>query len=213
MPSLSSSPRMRSAPQRGLCAAILPDKGGTRGRGSSGPPRAKPPERAVSCAMPAKNGRGLDEQDCLTPSWRHSRREDNHEALPGSPPNTTGELPLCDDKLLTKKRVLRHQVYAAANEIRGHPGNEPKKVDHVSVLHRLRADGICSQDESCSRWSSCAVAEEKTSKNTSLCGSSFRPVSYKASQPGSWRVGIRAALRMAFTSSRNPGAIVNSDNK
>ena len=96
--------------------------------------------------MPAKNGRGLDEQDCVTPSWRHSRREDNHEALPGSPPNTTGELPLCEDKLLTKKRVLRDQVYAAANEIRGHPGNEPKKVDHVSVLHRLRADGICSQD-------------------------------------------------------------------
>jgi hypothetical protein len=96
--------------------------------------------------MPAKNARGLDEQDCVTPSWRHSRREDNHEALPGSPPNTTGELPLCDDKLLTKKRVLRDQVYAAANEIRGHPGNKPKKVDHVFVLHRLRADGICSQD-------------------------------------------------------------------
>jgi hypothetical protein len=96
--------------------------------------------------MPAKNGRGLDEQDCLTPSWRHSRPEDNHEALPGSPPNTTGEVPLCDDKLLTKKRVLRDQVYAASNEIRGYPGNEPKKVDHVSVLHRLRADGVCSQD-------------------------------------------------------------------
>ena len=76
--------------------------------------------------MPAKNGRGLDEQDCVAPSWRHSRREDNHEALPGSPPNTTGELPLCDDKLLTK-RVLREQVYAAANEIRGHPGNDRRK--------------------------------------------------------------------------------------
>jgi len=80
------------------------------------PPRAMPPERVESCVMPAKNGRGLDEQDCVTPSWRHSCREDNHEALPGSPPNTTGELPLCDDKLLTKKRVLRDQVYAAANQ-------------------------------------------------------------------------------------------------
>src|SRR5207248_10675479 len=56
------------------------------------PPRAMPPERVESCVMPAKNGRGLDEQDCVTPSWRHSCREDNHEALPGSPPNTTGEL-------------------------------------------------------------------------------------------------------------------------
>jgi len=96
--------------------------------------------------MPAKNGRGLDEQDCLTPSWRHSRREDNHEALPGSPPKTTGELRLGDDTLLTKKRGLSDQFYAASNEIRGYPGNEPKKVDHMSVLHRLRADGVCSQD-------------------------------------------------------------------
>jgi len=84
--------------------------------------------------MPTENGRGLDEQGCFTPSWHDSRGENNREALPGRPPNTTGELPLCDDKLLTKKRVLRDQVYAAANEIRGHPGNEPKKVAHVSVL-------------------------------------------------------------------------------
>jgi len=96
--------------------------------------------------MPTENGRGLDEQGCFAPSWRDLRGEDNHEALPGSPPNTTGELSLCDDKLLTKKRVLRDQVYAAANEIRDHPGNEPKEVDHVSLLHRLRVDGICSQD-------------------------------------------------------------------
>jgi hypothetical protein len=43
-------------------------------------------------------------------------------------------LPLCDDELLSKKRVLRHQFDATANEIRGQPGNEPKKVDHVSSL-------------------------------------------------------------------------------
>src|SRR5467141_3170591 len=134
MPGLSSSPRMRSAPQRGLCAAISRIRVARGVRGASGLPRATPPECAESCAMPAKNGRGLDEQDCVTPSWRHSRREDNHEALPGSPPNTTGELPLCDDELLTKKRVLRDQVYAAANEIRGQSGNESKKVDHRSSL-------------------------------------------------------------------------------
>jgi len=29
--------------------------------------------------------------------------------------------------LLSKKRVLRHQFDATANEIRGQPGNEPKK--------------------------------------------------------------------------------------
>jgi hypothetical protein len=84
--------------------------------------------------MPTKNGRGLDEQGCFTPSWRDSRGENNREALPGSPPDAAGDLPLGDDELLSKKRVLRNQFDATANEIRGQPGNEPKKVDHVSSL-------------------------------------------------------------------------------
>jgi hypothetical protein len=93
-----------------------------------------PPERAESCAMPAKNGRGLDEQGCFTPSWRHSRGENNREALPGSPPDATSNLPLCNDELLSKKRILSDQFDATANEIRGQPGSEPKKVDHGSSL-------------------------------------------------------------------------------
>jgi len=84
--------------------------------------------------MPAKNGRGLDEQGCFTPSWRDSRGENNREALPGRPHDAAGNLPLRDDELLSKKRVLRNQFDATANEIRGQPGNEPKKVDHVSSL-------------------------------------------------------------------------------
>jgi hypothetical protein len=84
--------------------------------------------------MPAKNGRGLDEQGCLTPSWRHSRGENNREALPWRPSDATSNLPLCDDELLSKKRVLRNQFDATANEIRGQPEHEPKKVDHVSSL-------------------------------------------------------------------------------
>jgi hypothetical protein len=43
-------------------------------------------------------------------------------------------LPLGDDELLSKKRVLRNQFDATANEIRGQTGNESKKVDHVSSL-------------------------------------------------------------------------------
>ncbi len=84
--------------------------------------------------MPAKNGRGLNEQGCSTPSWRDSRGENNRETLPGRPPDATGNLPLGGDELLSKKRVLCNQFYATANEIRGQPGNEPKKVDHVSSL-------------------------------------------------------------------------------
>jgi hypothetical protein len=84
--------------------------------------------------MQAKNGRGLDEQGCFTPSWRESRGEYNREALPGRPPDAAGNLPLRGDELLLKNSVLRNQLYATANEIRRQPGNKPKKVDHVSSL-------------------------------------------------------------------------------
>ncbi len=84
--------------------------------------------------MPTKNGRGLDEQSCFTPSWRDSRSENHREALPGRPSDAAGDLPVGDDELLSKKRVLRNEFDATANEIRGQPGNEPKKVDHVSSL-------------------------------------------------------------------------------
>src|SRR6266478_458837 len=84
--------------------------------------------------MPTKNGRGLDEQGCFAPSWRDSRGENNREALPGRPPDAPGKLPLGDDELLSKKRVLGDQFDATANEIRGQSGNESKKIDHGSSL-------------------------------------------------------------------------------
>ena len=84
--------------------------------------------------MPTKKGRRLDEQRCFTPSWRDSRSQNNHEALPRRPPDASRELPLCDDELLSKKRVLRDQFDSTANEICGQPGNESKKIDHVSSL-------------------------------------------------------------------------------
>ena len=89
--------------------------------------------QTTTCGAP-KNGRGLDEQGCFTPSWRDSRSENNREALPRRPPDAAGDLPLGDDELLSKKRVLRNEFDATANEIRGQPRNEPKKVDHVSSL-------------------------------------------------------------------------------
>jgi hypothetical protein len=46
----------------------------------------------------------------------------------------TRNLPLCNDELLSKKRILRNQFNARANEIRSQPGNEPKKIDHGSSL-------------------------------------------------------------------------------
>jgi len=88
--------------------------------------------------MPAKNGRGLDEQGCFTPSWRDSRGNNNSEALPRGPPDAAGNLPLSGDELLSKKRVLRNQFYATANEIHGQPENEPKKVDVSSLTSFTR---------------------------------------------------------------------------
>src|SRR6266446_5796379 len=112
----------------------LADERGTRRRRSSRPPRATPPERAESCAMPTENCRGLDEQGCFTPSWRNSRGENNRDALPGRPRDAPCKLPLGYDELLSKKRVLGDQFNATANEIRDQSENESKKVDHGSSL-------------------------------------------------------------------------------
>jgi hypothetical protein len=71
--------------------------------------------------VPTKNGRRLDEQRCFTPSWRDSRGENNHEALPRRPPDTPGDLPLGDNELLSKKCVLRDQLDASANQICSQP--------------------------------------------------------------------------------------------
>ncbi len=103
-------------------------------RWSTGSPRAPSPERAESCAMPADNGRGLDEQACFPPSGRESRGENNRQSLPACPTYAAGKLPLRGDELLSKKRILRNQFTATANEIRGQPDNEPKKVDHLASL-------------------------------------------------------------------------------
>src|SRR2546425_11681661 len=134
MPSLSSSPRMRSAPQRGLHPAISrmsaarvvggrPDRRERRRQNARNPARCQ--RRMVA---------GWMSRVCFTPSWRDSRGENNREALPGRPPDAPGKLPLGDDELLSKKRVLGDQFDATANEIHGHSENESKKVDHGSSL-------------------------------------------------------------------------------
>ena len=71
--------------------------------------------------MPTKNSRRLDEQGCLTPSRRDARGENNREALPRRPPDAAGDLPLGNDELLSKKRVLRDEPSTTPNEI----GREP----------------------------------------------------------------------------------------
>src|ERR1700737_461492 len=55
-------------------------------------------------------------------------------SCPTRPPDAPGKLPLGDDELLSKKRVLGDQFNATANEIRGQSVNESKKVDPGSSL-------------------------------------------------------------------------------
>ncbi|HLQ15805.1 MAG TPA: hypothetical protein VK256_08110 [Candidatus Eisenbacteria bacterium] len=81
--------------------------------------------------MPAKNRRRLDEYGCLTPGRRDTSGESHRNALPRSPSDATCDLPVRYDELLSKKRVLRDEFGATANEIRGESRKEPKKVDHA----------------------------------------------------------------------------------
>src|SRR6267143_3977980 len=134
MPSLSSSPRMRSAPQRGLRHAISrmsatrfvggrPDRRERRRQNARNPARCQ--RRMVAGWM----SRVASRQAGATRAARTIVKR-----CQGVPPDAPGKFPLGDDELLSKKRVLGDQFDATANEIRGQSGNESKKVDHGSSL-------------------------------------------------------------------------------
>src|SRR6267378_6074510 len=131
-PSLSNSPRMRSAPQRGLRVAISRINAA---REVGGRPDGREHRRQWA-RNPARCQRRmvarLDEQTCLTPSWRDACGESNGESLPRCPPDAARDFPLRHDELLSKKRVLRDELAVTTNEIGGESRNEPKEIDHVS---------------------------------------------------------------------------------
>ena len=121
------------APAR-IARRHLADQCRARGGRPSRWPRAPPPEGAESGPMPAEDSRRLDEQGCLTPSWRDACGESNGESLPRCPPDAARDFPLRHDELLSKKRVLRDELAVTTNEIGGESRNEPKEIDHVSRL-------------------------------------------------------------------------------
>jgi hypothetical protein len=71
--------------------------------------------------MPAKHCRWLDKQGCLPPSWHNSRGVYDRQPLPQSPPDTTGDLALGDDELLSKKHVLGNEFDTSTNQISHQP--------------------------------------------------------------------------------------------
>jgi len=112
----------------------LSDQCRARGGRPSRRPRAPPPEGAESGPIPAEDSRRLDEQGCLTPSWRDACGESNGESLPRCPPDAARAFPLRHDELLSKKRVLRDELAVTTNKIGGESRNEPKEIGHVSRL-------------------------------------------------------------------------------
>src|SRR5207244_9068435 len=121
MPSLSSSPRRRSAPQSGLLVAISRISAARAVGGRTRRPRASAPEGATACLVPAEDCRRLDEQRGVAPRRCHACCEPHREALPRCPQRvpTHGAVPaleptqkaalhtprLCQDELLEHLRM------------------------------------------------------------------------------------------------------------
>src|SRR5207245_7500911 len=99
MPSLRSSPRRRSAPQRGLLVAISRISA-ARAVGVDPTAESVAPERATACLVPAEDGHRLDEQRGVAPRRRQACCEPRREALPRCPPDPPRHLSLRDDELL-----------------------------------------------------------------------------------------------------------------
>src|SRR5467141_3291056 len=131
MPSLSSSPRMRSAPQRGLRAAIsriraARDVGGRPGGRERRRQKARNPARCQRRIVAGWTSKVASRQARATRAARAIVTR-----CQGCPSDATCDLPVRYDELLSKKRVLRDEFGATANEIRGESRKEPKKVDHA----------------------------------------------------------------------------------
>src|SRR5438105_11540615 len=123
----------------------LADERGTRRRRSSRPPRATPPGRAESCAMPTENGRGLDEQGCFTPSWRDcaartivKRCQGVHRTRPASFRLVT--MSCCRRSAFSATSSTRRRTRSAAS-----PKTNRRSRSWVEC-YTVRADDICSQD-------------------------------------------------------------------
>src|SRR5712664_2613384 len=132
MPSLSSSPRRRSAPQRGLLVAISRM---SAARAVGGRPDGRE-RRRQNARQPAWCQRRMVAGWTSNVASRHAgtRRaaRPHREALPRCPPDPPRDLSLRDDELLPKQGVLGDETGAAAHDVGGQPHHEPKDLDHAA---------------------------------------------------------------------------------
>ena len=132
MPSLSSSPRIRSAPQRGLSAAIS-RMSAARPWAVAQRSRTSSPERTKSCPMPPEKGRGFHEQERRSPRGDHVCGENHGQTLPGGPSDTAHDLPLRHNELLSEQGIPGHELGPRAKQIDGQSQHEPQDLQHVSL--------------------------------------------------------------------------------
>jgi hypothetical protein len=123
MPSLSSFPRIRSAPPQAIVAGHGFDHGhrlGTDFGFRGGWFRASPPDPADRLTMPAEEGIGLNNVERLFPTADCSCKQDQEQPIG---PGTRWALDLTteDDQLLAKQRIFRDEVGLGASEIGERP--------------------------------------------------------------------------------------------
>ena len=142
MPSLSSSPRMRSVPQCGFSRAMVAisvrTSGFKRGRpqGAAGTPA---PEEAPALAMPAQHGLGADQEEVASPVPLEAVDEKPEELVSGAEARqalvTEGDL-----ELLAEEQVLEEEALAAAQGFDERGQEEPEEFDHrgrIADRHHL----------------------------------------------------------------------------
>src|SRR5881392_4394961 len=153
MPSLRSSPRRCSAPQRGLLVAISRISAARAVGGRPDGRERRRQKRATACLVPAEDCRRLDEQRGVAPRRCHACCEPHREALPRCPSDPPRYLSLRDDELLPKQGVLGDETGAAAHDVGSQPHHEPKDLDHaarctavsVRMAFVARTEGWCER--------------------------------------------------------------------
>src|SRR5438552_749027 len=130
MPSLSSSPRRRLAPQRGLRVAIsrISAAHAVGGRPDGRERRRQNTRKPARCQRRMVAGWTSN----VASRRRQACGDPHREALPRCPADPPRDLALRHDELLPEQRVFGDETGAAAQDVGGQPHHEPKDVDHAA---------------------------------------------------------------------------------